>query len=110
LERAGYISSACCRTPARGSVQLIPPGGSLKAGYLDVLYRKSSDSASWEIVDFKTDTVQSEVELDLLVDRYSRQLRSYPRAVERLLGPVDGARICFLDDRGEITLVGTYEP
>ncbi len=83
---------------------LLRQDGSVEGGYLDVLYRRSIDSAGWEIVDFKTDTIQSEGELNMLVDRYSRQLRRYSRVVERLLGPVDGARFCFLDDRGKITL------
>ena len=79
--------------------------GSLEGGYLDVLYRMTHESAGWEIVDFKTDTVHDEEELNKLVKRYERQLRRYSRAVERLLGPVDRARLCFLDDRGEISLI-----
>jgi ATP-dependent helicase/nuclease subunit A len=84
---------------------LLLRSGRVETGYLDVLYRHAADSAGWEIVDFKTDTIQSEGELRLLTERYSGQLRRYRRAVERLLGPVERARICFLDDEGGVRLV-----
>lgn len=84
---------------------LLRRDGRVETGYLDVLYRRTVDSTGWEIVDFKTDTIQSEGELHLLVEQYSRQLRRYTRAIERLLGPVERTRICFLDDRESVSLV-----
>ncbi len=77
--------------------------GRVETGYLDVLYRRP-DQAGWLIVDFKSDTVQSAAELETLVERYTPQLRRYTYAVDHLLGPVDGASLCFLDDRGAVTL------
>jgi ATP-dependent exoDNAse (exonuclease V) beta subunit len=78
--------------------------GAVEVGYVDVLYRRGP-AAGWQIVDFKTDTIQSEAELRERAARYQGQMRRYVRAVERLLGRVDGARMCFLDDRGEIRLI-----
>lgn len=49
------------------------------------------ENGGWMIVDYKTDTVSSEVEL---IDRYREQLRIYAYALERVLGrPV---RECWL--------------
>lgn len=79
--------------------------GRTEVGYIDLLYRESEDSKGWVIVDFKTDTIQSEGELALLVDRYTRQARRYARAVRELLGPVDAVKLCFLDARGQVVVI-----
>ena len=60
---------------------LLRADGRTEVGYIDLLYREAESSAGWSIVDFKTDTIQSEGELALLVDRYTRQARRYTRAV-----------------------------
>lgn len=79
--------------------------GRTEVGYIDLLYRESEDSVGWVIVDFKTDTIQSEGELALLVDRYTRQARRYARAVRELLGPVDAVKLCFLDAGGQVVVI-----
>jgi len=76
--------------------------GQVEVGYLDVLYRVEG---GWWILDFKTDTIAAHVDLNRLVEKYGRQLRRYSRAVRELLGPVQGSGLCFLDDRGRVTVV-----
>lgn len=62
--------------------------GQAEVGYIDLLFREH-EGAGWSLVDFKTDTIQSEAELQRLSERYTAQARRYTRAVRALLGPVD---------------------
>ena len=84
---------------------LLRPDGRTEVGYIDLLYRLAESSAGWVIVDFKTDTIQSEGELSFLVDRYTRQANQYARAVRGLLGPVDAVNLCFLDACDHVTVI-----
>ncbi|MDD5368167.1 MAG: UvrD-helicase domain-containing protein [Anaerolineaceae bacterium] len=79
------------------------PDGRAEVGYLDVLYQAGS---GWQIADFKTDTIRSDADLDLLVGRYASQMRRYLRAAQQFIGPVEGTRLVFLDDRGKVTVIG----
>jgi len=84
---------------------LLRVDGRTEVGYIDLLYREVQSSAGWVIVDFKTDTIQSEGELALLVEQYTRQARRYTQAVRSLLGSVDAVKLCFLDACGQVAVV-----
>ncbi len=75
--------------------------GEAETGYLDILY---CVEGAWRIVDFKTDTIRSSADLELLMKRYTGQLERYRRAVRTLMGVNAAAQIVFLDDRGEVTV------
>ncbi len=69
---------------------------------IDLLY---ADSNGWQIVDFKTDPIQTPSQLEGLVQEYIPQVRKYASVVSsKLLQPVQ-ARICFLDSQDEVALV-----
>jgi ATP-dependent helicase/nuclease subunit A len=76
-----------------------------EVGYIDLLYREEESAVGWSLVDFKTDTIESDAELVLLVERYTRQARRYTRAVRSLLGPVASVCLCFLDACGQVAVV-----
>lgn len=76
--------------------------GSVETGYIDLLYESQS---GWQIVDFKTDSIRSATERAKLIDKYANQIRRYTSAVETLIGQKVQARICFLDDNGQVGLV-----
>ncbi len=77
------------------------PDGATEVGYIDLLFR-AHESAGWSLVDFKSDTIHNQAELDQLIDRYTRQAQRYTHAVRALLGPVDAVYLCFLDACGEV--------
>jgi len=70
-------------------------------GYIDLLYQTGS---GWQLLDFKTDAIQSVSEHEAAVRKYLAQMRRYVSAVENLLGAPVHARMCFLDERGSISL------
>jgi len=76
-----------------------------EVGYIDLLYQETKSSTGWMVVDFKTDTIQTEGELALLVDQYTRQARRYTRAVRSLLGSIDAVKLCFLDACGQVAVI-----
>jgi ATP-dependent helicase/nuclease subunit A len=76
--------------------------GRVENGYLDVLYQTE---AGWQLVDFKTDRVENQLELGLLTARYANQLRRYVHAVRELVGSLVQARLVFLDDRGQVSVI-----
>ena len=71
-------------------------------GYIDLLYFSPK---GWQIVDFKTDSIQSTTERTKLISMYTPQMRRYAGAVETLIGKQVETRICFLDDHGHVSLV-----
>ena len=77
-------------------------GDRAETGYVDVLYRSAG---SWNVVDFKTDSIASDGERLRLVEQYSPQLRRYVQAIEALLHEPAQGQICFLDDNGKIRVV-----
>jgi len=78
--------------------------GRAEQGAVDLLYRRGG---RWVVVDFKTDRIQHEGELErVLVEKgYRRQLERYASAVEQLLGERPRAILCFLDVAGRVRLV-----
>lgn len=68
---------------------------------IDLLFRKDGQ---WQLIDFKTDPIESEEDHQHLVEKYRRQLTDYKTAMEKELGQRVSARICFLSDRGQISI------
>ena len=66
----------------------------IETGYIDLLY-KTSDT--WQIVDFKTDSIYTHDIREKLVAEYRQQLARYKEAVKVLVGETPLLKICFLD-------------
>ncbi|MCX6055354.1 MAG: UvrD-helicase domain-containing protein [Chloroflexi bacterium] len=81
---------------------LILVGDHTENGYLDVLYRSPE---GWQIVDFKSDRIANEEYRAKLLETYTPQVQRYSRAVESLLGLPVRARLCFLNDHGNLKWV-----
>jgi ATP-dependent exoDNAse (exonuclease V) beta subunit len=73
-----------------------------ESGVIDLIYRVGE---TWQVVDFKTDTIASDSERMQLIAQYSSQMRRYASAARQLLGVQPTVRLCFLDDCGQVTLV-----
>ena len=76
--------------------------GKPASGKIDLLYRSGE---RWHILDFKTDPVDYPSRREALLRQYQPQISRYRAAVRGLLGVDASARLCFLDDRGQISLV-----
>jgi ATP-dependent exoDNAse (exonuclease V) beta subunit len=73
----------------------------LVTGYIDLLYRSPE---GWQIVDFKTDGLNSPSERYRAVEDYRLQMRRYAGAALALLLEPARVRLCFLDDGGMVGL------
>ena len=76
--------------------------GKLDLGTIDLIYR---DGEGWNIVDFKTDELRDETDLNKAKNKYQPQLMRYILAVRELLGDVVQAQLCFLDYQGAVEWV-----
>jgi ATP-dependent exoDNAse (exonuclease V) beta subunit len=81
------------------------PGGQdepiIDTGYIDVLYRNAE---GYTLVEFKTDELGNALRRQEMVSQYLPQLSRYVAAVQQLLGIKPRGVLCFLDDRGKVTL------
>jgi ATP-dependent exoDNAse (exonuclease V) beta subunit len=70
--------------------------GRLESGIIDALYRREG---SWTVVEFKTDRVKDQAELERLLEDvgYSAQTKRYIAAVERLVGQAPRCVLCLLN-------------
>lgn len=68
---------------------------------IDLLFCKDGQ---WQLVDFKTDPIESGEDHQRLVEKYRHQLTDYKTAMEKELGQRVRAKICFLSDRGLISV------
>ncbi|GAB3034200.1 UvrD-helicase domain-containing protein [Mycobacterium bourgelatii] len=76
----------------------IPYGEGVFEGYIDLLYEADDGLV---VVDYKTDAVRSEAELDAKVERYGVQLRAYADAIGHAVGrEVVRAVLVFLRPNG----------
>lgn len=77
--------------------------GQVESGVIDTLYYYEG---RWTLVEFKTDEVWGEEELETLLkeEDYLPQIRRYILAVEILLGEKPRAFLCFLNYQGTIHL------
>jgi hypothetical protein len=78
-------------------------GDHAETGYIDLLYHSLS---GWQILDFKTDSIQSDAHRSELVNNHARQLQRYESVVKQFLGQAAQTWICFLDDHSKVELVG----
>jgi ATP-dependent exoDNAse (exonuclease V) beta subunit len=78
--------------------------GGVESGIIDALYRRDG---GWTLVEFKTDDVRSEAELErvLATGDYRTQMARYVAAAEALLGARPQAILCMLNYRGGVRLV-----
>jgi ATP-dependent helicase/nuclease subunit A len=79
-------------------------GNRVETGYIDLLYRHEG---RWTIVDFKTDKIRHESDVDeLLVKKhYLTQIKRYGTAVNHLLGERPRLLICLLNGRDGIITI-----
>ncbi len=79
----------------------LPAGEGAEVGILDALFLQAG---RWTIVEFKTDHVRDERDLDAVLAQqgYARQARRYSRATEILLGVRPRLLICMLDVAGQV--------
>lgn len=68
---------------------------------IDLLFRKDGQ---WQLIDFKTDPIESGEDRQRLVEKYRPQLTDYKTTMEKELGQRVRAKICFLSDRGYISI------
>ena len=78
--------------------------GRAQTGYIDMLYEQAG---SWTLVDFKTDRVESEADMQRLLSQtdYTQQLRQYGRAVQQLLGITPRLNLCLLNYGREVRVI-----
>ena len=78
--------------------------GRAQTGYIDMLYEQAG---SWTLVDFKTDQVDSEADMQRLLSQtdYTQQLRQYGRAVQQLLGITPRLKLCLLNYGREVRVI-----
>ncbi len=77
--------------------------GQPSVGAIDLLYKPiGRRTAKWTIVDFKTEHITSEAELQAQTRTYACQMCRYRNAVSRLLGGPIETVLCFLDFDGNI--------
>lgn len=69
---------------------------------IDLIYRHNGQ---WYLIDFKSDPIESEAEKNKLVKHYYAQVAGYKLMVEQELNEKVAARICFLSDRDNISVV-----
>jgi len=77
--------------------------GRVESGIIDALYQREG---VWTIVEFKTDRVKNQLELErLLTDEgYSAQAQRYVTAADRLLGQLPRLILCMLNYGGTVYL------
>ena len=81
--------------------QLIGRNGNLEHGIIDLLYFYDG---CWKLIDFKTDPIYSESDLNKKVYEYRNQMTKYYYAVRTLMNINPDVMICFLDVSGEILI------
>ncbi|MCH8876830.1 MAG: UvrD-helicase domain-containing protein [Chloroflexi bacterium] len=78
------------------------PDGVVQSGQIDLLWR---DANGWKIVDFKTDTLRSDEDLEAAVKRHRKQVERYVRSAANILGEQPIGMLCFLDSHERVELV-----
>jgi ATP-dependent helicase/nuclease subunit A len=77
--------------------------GHVESGVIDALYLRDG---VWTLVEFKTDRVKDEAELEELLDKegYAAQARRYVAAAEQFLGQAPWPVLCLLNFAGVVAL------
>ncbi len=74
----------------------VSEGEAVSSGYIDMLAEDGPQT--WQVVDFKTTRIQTEADLEhLMQTEFRPQLARYRHAVERQLGGAVGTWVCLLD-------------
>jgi ATP-dependent helicase/nuclease subunit A len=76
--------------------------GMVQSGQIDLLWR---DAGGWRIVDFKTDTLRSNEDLEAAIARHKGQVERYVRSAVNILGEKPTGMLCFLDSSERVELV-----
>lgn len=76
-----------------------------KSGFIDLLYH---DSQGWNLLDFKSDALQTLGDLDAAVEKHLPQMRHYRDAVRAILGELPRVKLCFLDCQGAVEVVDVF--
>ncbi|MAT43649.1 MAG: hypothetical protein CL609_15030 [Anaerolineaceae bacterium] len=77
-------------------------GKNVENGYIDLLYRSPR---GWEIIDFKTDSIQNTTQQSELISQYAKQARKYTSVVTGFLGEKVVTKLCFLDAHGKLDII-----
>ncbi|HLC34296.1 MAG TPA: UvrD-helicase domain-containing protein [Anaerolineales bacterium] len=79
----------------------VSKGEGVSSGYIDMLVEDGPQA--WQVVDFKTTRIETESELERLMQTdFLPQLARYREAVERQLGGTVQTRVCLLDFQGRL--------
>ena len=76
--------------------------GMVQSGQIDLLWR---DEVGWKIVDFKTDTLRNDEDLEAAIARHKGQVERYVRSAANILGNKPIGMLCFLDSQEQVELV-----
>jgi ATP-dependent helicase/nuclease subunit A len=71
-------------------------------GIIDMLYKVGE---KWHLLDFKTDDIANEIEVEEKILLYRDQLLRYRQASIKLLGSTPNTKICFLNFMGQVKIV-----
>ncbi len=74
---------------------IMTDNGLPSTGAIDLIYQ--GKDARWQIVDFKTDDIQTDAEFSELKENYTKQIIRYRESFQRLLGQPAKAWLCFLN-------------
>ncbi|MGB8645009.1 MAG: UvrD-helicase domain-containing protein [Anaerolineae bacterium] len=78
--------------------------GHIESGIIDAVY---FDDNAWTIVEFKTDRIKDEANLNALLNKkdYGLQVERYRRALQRLLNANARVVLCLLDFAGKVRVI-----
>jgi len=77
------------------------PDQSPQFGVIDLLYR---DADGWQLVEFKTEAIDSETDLIASLEAHRPQLQRYMQVAQAFLGEFVRAKVCFLNDRARVSV------
>jgi len=92
------VAEACRHTFWRETYVAAPVDGITIEGYVDLLYRRDDGLV---VVDYKTDAVLDEADLEAKVERYALQGATYALAVETAVGQPVAEMVFLFLTRGE---------
>lgn len=76
--------------------------GRLENGIIDLLFK---DENGWNVLDFKTNHIDTAEKKAALSQKYADQLNRYSAVLQQQMGIEVRKILCFLDDHGSISLV-----
>jgi ATP-dependent exoDNAse (exonuclease V) beta subunit len=79
------------------------PSSESPIGTIDLLYKTD---LGWQLIDFKTDELRDDGDLERAIEEHRGQLMRYQNALKDLIKIDPDAYICFLDFQGTVKWVG----